>query len=420
MAQQFSSRLIVIGGGAAGFFCAVNAARLYPGLEVIILEKSSKVLSKVKVSGGGRCNVTHDCASIAEMVRCYPRGQRLLKKAFHRFFTQDTIAWFSERGVTLKAEADGRMFPVTDDSQTVIDCLVREANRYGVQLHLNAEVQQLIPPASTGNPLTRWTVVLKDGRNLLADAICVAAGGFPKSAQFHWLSALGHRIIPPVPSLFTFNIPGDAITKLMGVSVANVQVKINGMPFTSEGPLLITHWGFSGPALLRLSAFAARELADAGWACTLQVNWIPDYHETSARTYLQEHRNIEGGRKVINTQPFPLPRRLWEYLLEQAGVRPELRWAEVPAAAQNRLAKLLCAQTFTVKGKTTFKEEFVTAGGIATDEVNPSTMESRLLPGLFFAGEILDVDGITGGYNFQNAWTTGWIAAEGVASKLNC
>lgn len=418
MAQgRSNNRLVVIGGGAAGFFCAVNAARMYPDLQVTILEKSSKVLSKVRVSGGGRCNVTHDCASIAEMIRCYPRGQRLLKKAFHHFFTHDTIAWFRERGVDLKTEADGRMFPVTNDSQTIIDCLIREANKYSVQLLLNADVQQMKVPAPVDETgAHEWTIVLKDGRVLHADFVCVATGGFPKPEQFSWLAALGHRIISPVPSLFTFNIPGDAITSLMGVSVENALVKINGLPYTAQGPVLITHWGFSGPAMLRLSAFAARELADAGWTCTLQVNWLPGEHESGIRTLLHEQRSVQGARKVFNTQPFSLPRRLWEYLLQQAGISADHRWADVPAAAQNRLAKLLCTHSFLVKGKTTFKEEFVTAGGIATEEVNPATMESRIQPGLFFAGEILDVDGITGGYNFQHAWTSGWIAANGIAS----
>ncbi len=410
MAQQDSRRrLVVIGGGAAGFFCAVNAARLYPQLEVIILEKSARVLGKVKVSGGGRCNVTHHCFSIAEMVRAYPRGQRFLKKAFHHFFTQDTLQWFSERGVELKAEADGRMFPVTNDSQTIIDCLLHEASRYGVQLQLQADVQELLPAT---NPAGGWIIRLRDGRSIVATAVCVAAGGFQKPEQFSWLQQLGIRTVPPVPSLFTFNLPGDPILALQGLSVEQVAVKINGMPHAATAPLLITHWGMSGPAILRLSAFAARDLAAAQWQCSLQVNWAPAFHEASARTAMHDLRQAQGARKVVNTQPFALPRRLWEYLVSLAGILPEQRWADVSAQAQNQLARLVCAQTFAVKGRTTFKEEFVTAGGVALEELNPLTLESRAHPGLFFAGEILDIDGITGGFNFQNAWTTGWIVAK--------
>jgi len=416
MAQPHSKKLVVVGGGAAGFFCAVNAARFSPGLEVIVLEKSSKVLSKVKVSGGGRCNVTHHCFSIADMTRCYPRGQQFLKKAFRHFFTLDTIDWFRERGVVLKTESDGRVFPVSDSSQTIVDCLLQEANCYQVKLQLNAEVQQLIPPSHESQ---QWKLKLRNGTSLEADAVCVAAGGFSKPEHFNWLTELDHHIETPVPSLFTFNIPGDSITNLMGVSVHHVRVKINGYPYVAEGPMLITHWGLSGPAILRLSAFAARDLATNGWHCTVQVNWAPDEHETSARSYLHGLRATQGGRKLVNTPLFGLPKRLWEYLLQVAVVDGQLRWADLPGDAQNRLAKTLCAQTFSVKGKTTFKEEFVTAGGILTEEINPSTMESRKVPGLFFAGEVLNVDGITGGYNFQHAWTSGWIAAKGMCQFAN-
>ncbi|WEK35376.1 MAG: NAD(P)/FAD-dependent oxidoreductase [Candidatus Pseudobacter hemicellulosilyticus] len=405
-------RLIVIGGGAAGFFCAVNAARLAPGLSVTILEKSNKVLSKVKVSGGGRCNVTHACFSIADMVRRYPRGANFLKKAFHHFFTEDTIAWFGERGVALKTEADGRMFPASNNSGTIIDCLVAELNRYGVELRLQADVRELSRQPETGI----YQVQLANGRSLEAEYICVACGGFPKDSMFDWLRPLGHTIEAPVPSLFTFNMPGNPITGLMGVAL-DAQVRITGSKLQEQGPVLITHWGLSGPAVLRLSAWGARELAAKDYQFSILVNWLPAYNEQSLREKLQQLRYELAGQKTGQRNPLELPQRLWEYLLEQSGINMDTRWADLPAKEQNKLIRNCCAQEHTVKGKTTFKEEFVTAGGIALATVEAGSMQSKLLPGLFFAGEILDVDGVTGGFNFQHAWTSGFIAATSI-SKL--
>lgn len=402
-------RLIVIGGGAAGFFCAVNAARLDPALEVIILEKTSKLLGKVRISGGGRCNVTHACFSMADMVKKYPRGGSFLKKAFHHFFTNDTIAWFKERGVELKTEADGRMFPLTDSSQTIIDCLIKEANKYGVEILMNREVKQL----ATANG--HWSLVINAGERVEADYVCVASGGYPKPIQYGWLTQQGHHIEDPVPSLFTFNMPGNAITSLMGVSVENVRVKIAGSKLSEEGPLLITHWGMSGPAVLKLSAWGARELARADWQFSIFVNWLPDFNENSLREKFRELRFELAAQKIINRNPFSLPNRLWEFLLKRSEVKEGLRWADLPAAAQNKLIKNLCADEYEVKGKTTFKEEFVTAGGVELNEIDFNTMQSKKFPGLFFAGEIINVDGVTGGFNFQNAWTTGWIAAKGIS-----
>ena len=407
--------LIIIGGGAAGFFCAVNAARMYPDLRVTITEKSGKLLSKVKVSGGGRCNVTHACFSMADMTKQYPRGAVFLKKAFHQFFTTDTIAWFSERGVTLKTEPDGRMFPESNTSQTIIDCLLHEANRYGVEIRMHADVKEIIPPSSdTGN---RFKLSFADGREMEADYVCIACGGFPKADQFNWIRKLGHTIEEPVPSLFTFNMPGNPITALMGITVEQAQVKILGSKLQQQGPLLITHWGMSGPAILKLSAWAARELSEKNYHFEVMVNWVPAYHETSLKEKLQTLRFELAPQKMINRNPFLLPSRLWEFLLSQAGIPEDTRWADLPAKEQNLLVKILCSQVFSVKGKTTFKEEFVTAGGIKLDEVDVQTMQSKKVPGLFFAGELLNVDGVTGGYNFQNAWTTGWIAALGIRNK---
>lgn len=412
-------RLIVIGGGAAGFFCAVNAARLNPLLEVVLLEKSNKLLSKVKVSGGGRCNITHACFSIAEMIKKYPRGSAFLKKAFHHFFTTDTITWFEERGVGLKTEADGRMFPTTDSSQTIIDCLVKEANKYGVSVMMNAEVKELsVKSDELGVESKRFEVILGNGKVEHADFVCVASGGYPKITQYGWLNKFDHHIEEPVPSLFTFNMPGNDITALMGVSVEHVVVKIAGTKLYEQGPLLITHWGMSGPAILKLSAWGARELKVKNYEFIIIVNWLPEFNENTLRVKFQELRFDLAAQKIINRNPFALPNRLWEYLLKRSGIHEDLRWADLPATAQNKLVKNLCVQEFNVKGKTTFKEEFVTAGGIDLNEIDFNTMQSKKIPGLFFAGEVIDVDGITGGFNFQNAWTTGWVAANGIAKQV--
>ena len=400
-------KLVVIGGGAAGFFCAVNAARLNPQLHVVLLEKTSKLLSKVKVSGGGRCNVTHACYSIADMIKKYPRGGSFLKKAFHQFFTTDTVAWFSERGVKLKTESDGRMFPETNSSQTIIDCLLNEANKYQVEIMMNATVKLI------DRTLAGWELMLSN-KNISADYVCIACGGYSKPEQFDWIRNTGHTIENPVPSLFTFNIPKNNITELMGISLENVTVKIAGTKLQESGPLLITHWGLSGPAVLKLSACGARELAVKNYDYKILVNWLPVYNEISLLEKMKLLRYELASQKMYNRNPFNLPARLWEYFFRLAGIDAEIRWADLPAKEQNKLAKILCTQEFVVKGKTTFKEEFVTAGGVKLNEVDVNTMQSKIKPGLFFAGEILDVDGITGGFNFQNAWTTGWIAASGI------
>jgi hypothetical protein len=400
-------KLIVIGGGAAGFFCAVNAARLHPGLEVTLIEKTNKLLSKVKVSGGGRCNVTHACSGIAQMAKNYPRGDKFLKKAFHHFFTSDTISWFQERGVLLKTEADGRMFPQSNTSQTIINCLLDEAAKYKVNILVGTQVTAIAKK-------DKWEAALAGKQSLEADYICIACGGFAKVEQFNWLTALGHSVESPVPSLFTFNMPGNAIAALMGITVEQASVKIAGTKLQQSGPLLITHWGMSGPVILKLSAWGARELAAKNYHFNILVSWLPAYNELTLKERFQQIRFEIATQKISNRNPFSLPSRLWEYLLQQCGIVADLRWSDLPAKEQNKLVKALCAQEFEVKGKTTFKEEFVTAGGIRLGEVDVNNMQSKIVPGLYFAGEILDVDGVTGGFNFQNAWTTGWIAARGV------
>ena len=404
-------QLIVIGGGAAGFFCAVNAARMNPALKVTILEKSSKLLSKVKVSGGGRCNVTHACFDIADMSKQYPRGQHFVKKSFHQFFTTDTIKWFEERGVKLKAEKDGRMFPVSDSSQTVIDCLMKEVNLFNVEIIPGAEVSRL--KSENG----KFRIELTDLRNLSSNFICIASGGFPKSFMFDWLKKTGHSIVEPVPSLFTFNLPKHPISKLMGISVEKVKIKITGTKLEEEGPLLITHWGLSGPVVLRLSAWGARELKERNWEFGISVNWLPEFNEQNLREEFQKLRVAIASQKIMNKNSFGLPARLWEFLAEQSGIKNEMRWATLPVAIQNRFVKNLVAYNFEVKGKTTFKEEFVTAGGIRLSEIDASSMRSKKIPNLFFAGEVMDVDGITGGFNFQHAWTSGFVAAKSIATE---
>jgi predicted Rossmann fold flavoprotein len=408
-------RLIVIGGGAAGFFCAVNAARMNPDLHVVILEKTNKLLSKVKISGGGRCNVTHALFDIIAMSKCYPRGQNFVKKTFHQFFTTDTIRWFEERGVKLKAEKDGRMFPITDSSQTIINCLLNEANIYQVEIKMLSEVRSL--KSEKG----KFQIELSDRRHMTSDFVCIACGGYPKPSMFQWMHNSDHAISEPVPSLFTFNLPaGEAglpkhpITQLMGVSMEKARVKIEGSKLVEEGPVLITHWGLSGPAVLRLSAWGARELADKNYRFKVHINWLPDQNEQSLKEQFQTFRISYSSRKVINHNFGFLPNRLWQFLLEQSGISIETRLADLPSRAENLLIKNLVDYVAEVKGKTTFKEEFVTAGGVNLSGVDANTMMSKKNPNLFFAGEILDVDGITGGFNFQHAWTSGWIAAKSI------
>jgi hypothetical protein len=398
---------VIIGGGASGIFCAVNLARLAGNMRVLVLEKSARLLAKVSISGGGRCNVTHDCNDIREMAEAYPRGKHFVRKAFYSFFAPDTVEWFASRGVMLKTEKDGRMFPVTDSSSTIINCLLREADLYGVDIRIQSAVTGISRKDG------KWEIELeRAGRKeyVRSDLICVATGGYPKLMQYDWLRETGHSIVPPVPSLFTFNAPDDPITRLMGISVEKAEIRIPIWKIRETGPVLITHWGLSGPAVIRLSAWLAREMYACDYTTTAWINWLPSYTEQSFRETLHAYRNAHGAELILGRSPFGLANRLWEYLAQKAGVQNET-WARLSAGVQNKLVALVTAYPLAVKGKTTFKDEFVTAGGITTSEINPETMESRLQPGLYFTGEILDVDGITGGYNFQHAWTSGMKAA---------
>lgn len=411
-----TKHLIVIGGGAAGFFCAVNAARLNPQLSVTILEKTNKILSKVRISGGGRCNVTHQLFDIPELSKRYPRGQNFVKKTFHQFSAIDTIKWFEEKGVQIKAEKDGRMFPVTDSSETIIDCLLKEANKNHVTIRMNAEVKDiLLLDSAPQNEVKPFLLSLSNSEQISADFICIASGGYPKLSMFEWLQKLGHTISEPVPSLFTFNLPKHPLNELMGVSIEKVRVKIESTKLQEEGPILITHWGLSGPSVLRLSAWGARELEAKKYEFNVHINWLPDYNEQTLKTHFQSFRNTHSSKKISNHNFAQLPSRLWNFSLSQAGVNEDMRFANLPAKVENLLIKHLVDYIVEVKGKTTFKEEFVTSGGIKLSEVDANTMMSRKVPNLFFAGEIVDVDGITGGFNFQHAWTSGWIAAKTIS-----
>ncbi|WP_323756447.1 NAD(P)/FAD-dependent oxidoreductase [Roseivirga sp.] len=397
--------IAVIGGGAAGFFAAFSCKVHSPDARVTIFEKTGKLLSKVKVSGGGRCNVTHACFNNNDLVKFYPRGEKQLKKVFGQFTTTDTLAWFEERGVELKAEADNRMFPTTDNSQTIIDCFLKETSKLGIQVVLNTNIYS-IKPKSPGFDLQIGEKIQH------FDKVIVASGGSPKAQGFDWLKDLGHEIISPVPSLFTFNMPKEPIKNLMGLSVPDATVRVQGTKLQQSGPLLITHWGMSGPAILKSSAWGARVLADLGYNFNIQVNWLGTMNEEELRTWFVNSLQTIGKRKIRNKNPLDLPNRLWDFFLEKVEIDGEGIWAEIGKKNLNRLINLLLNDTYEVKGKTTFKEEFVTSGGVALADVNFNTMESRKCPGLFFAGEVIDVDGVTGGFNFQAAWSTGFVAGK--------
>jgi len=415
-ASVTSAAIVVLGGGAAGFFGAIACAEAKPGQSVILLEKSPKLLSKVRISGGGRCNVTHACESAAQLIQHYPRGGRQLKEAFRQFGVADTIAWFAQRGVTLKTEADGRMFPTTDSSETIARALEDAARQAGVRILTRTAAEEITALPEGGFSLTiSGEGSHSIGPTLRASRLLIATGGNPKSMAYDWLRALGHTIAEPVPSLFTFNVPASPLRELPGVSVPHARVVLAGEKLQYEGPLLVTHWGVSGPAVLKLSAWGARRLHELSYQGTALISWVPTHTDETLRPWAQAFR-LENGKKQVAAHPqFGLPARLWRTLVIEAGIGPETRWNEVPAKAQNRLLELLLRTPLQVQGKTTHKDEFVTCGGIPLPEINLSTLESRRVPGLFFAGEVLDIDGITGGFNFQAAWTTGFLAGQAMA-----
>lgn len=397
-------KVAVIGGGAAGFFAALSVAEHYPSAEITLFEKTVNVLAKVKVSGGGRCNVTHNCDSIQDLIKAYPRGGRALRSIFYQFQPKDTIAWFNNRNVSLKTEQDGRMFPVSDDSQTIIDCLETACAKAEIKIKRSSTVQQLM----TKNE--QWILHFPNGE-VIVDQVIITTGGSPKLKGFDWLSQLGHTIIPPVPSLFTFNMPNEPIRQLMGLVAEKAKVRILGTNIKTEGPLLITHWGMSGPAILKASSFGARTLADLNYSFTVQIQWLSQSLEEIdllLSTTLSQHPH----KKAISINPLPIPNRLWIYLLEKINLPNDRRWNEIGQKNLHRIVNLLTNDQYQVEGKTTFKEEFVTCGGVSLKEINLKTMESKKNKGLYFAGEVLDIDAITGGYNFQAAWSGGYLAGQ--------
>lgn len=406
-----SNKVIVIGGGAAGFFGAIACAEAHPSTQVTLLEAARQPLSKVLISGGGRCNVTHACFEPATLVQNYPRGSRALRGAFSRFQAKDTVAWFESRGVALKTEADGRIFPTTDQSTTIAQCLISAATNARVRLRLGTAVQSV---AATETGLA---VTLRGGDVLLADRLLLATGSSP--VGYRVAQVLGHTIVPPVPSLFTFNIHDPRLEGLAGISLDQVklQLQVANQKFDQTGALLITHWGLSGPAVLKLSAWGARELHDSGYQATLQINWLPKTNPEKLRQDLLAVKSQLPRRTISTSCPVLLPRRLWERLLTQVGIVPETRWAELSNKALNQLIQELTQGRYAVTGKGVFKEEFVTCGGVKLAEVDFKTMQSKLEPRLYLAGEILDIDGVTGGFNFQSAWTTGWLAGQAIAAE---
>lgn len=401
-----NKQIFVIGGGAAGFYGALRAARLNPQATVTILEKSNKLLSKVRVSGGGRCNVTHNCFLPAQLASHYPRGQKFLKRLFPVHGPQETLKWLLERDVKVVAEADGRMFPASNTSETIINCFMKEAYRLGIQIKTGSAVQAIHPQAD-------HSFLLQQGQQQLrADRLLITTGGASKPEAYDWLVQLGHTITPPVPSLFTFNIPDKQLHMLAGISVPLAHVRIETTKMHYEGPLLITHWGLSGPAVLKLSAFGARWIYDQQYRFAVQVRWVALPKEEEVRTAILQYGKANPKQLILNYPLFELPVRLWQYLCTKAGAQPAQRWLDLSKKTQNKLLEVLYRDRFEVAGKTTFKEEFVTCGGVSLDDIDPKTMESKMHPGLFFAGEVLDIDGITGGFNFQAAWTTAWVAAS--------
>ena len=398
-------RVAIIGGGAAGFFSALSVKEHHPNSKVTIFEKSNKLLSKVKVSGGGRCNVTHACFSPSQLSKSYPRGGKHLKKAFSVFQTKDTIEWFSRRGVELKAEEDGRMFPTTDNSQTIIDCFLKEASQKNIKILEQSPIRKIVPEKEG------YTLHL-EGTSEHFNKVIIATGGSPKMSGFYWLQQLGHSISPPLPSLFTFNIPSDQVKILMGLVVENATVRIQGTKLSHSGPVLITHWGMSGPAILKLSAWGARELAENNYNFNIQINWLSIKSDEDANEIIDNELPHMRKKKIMNACPFELPNRMWKFLLEKVGINPDSVWIELSKKNRNKLLNILLNDIYEVKGKTTFKEEFVTCGGIKLSDISFTSMESRVCKNLYFAGEVLDIDGITGGFNFQGAWTTGYIAGK--------
>ena len=401
-------KVIIIGGGAAGFFTAINAKEMNPELDITILEKGKEVLQKVKISGGGRCNVTHACFEPKELVQFYPRGEKELLGPFHQFMTGDTFEWFENNGIPLKIEKDNRVFPESNSSQTIVDCFLNKTKRLGISVLKNHGVTTIQKQDNS------WLVITKE-QQFVCDAVVMAAGSSKKVWELS--KALRHSIISPVPSLFTFNIKDNRIKDLLGISVSNATVQLVDTNLEASGPLLITHWGMSGPAILKLSAFGARVLAEKNYEYQVQVNWLsrPTHKIVNVLLNLKKKHS---KKQVIVRSPFEeIPKRLWERFVLATTIKTTFNWADVSHDQIDALANQLTKSVFTAKGKSTFKEEFVTAGGVDLREINFKNFESKLQKNLFFVGEVLNIDAVTGGFNFQNAWTGGWLCAKALASR---
>jgi hypothetical protein len=396
--------IIIVGGGAAGFFTAINIVEKNPKLKVAILERGSEVLTKVRISGGGRCNVTHACFEPNELVKFYPRGEKELRGPFHQFCSGDTLEWFNNHGVELKIEDDGRMFPVSNSSQTIIDCFVKATQKLGITVLTSQSVQSIFKKDNF------WKIETQS-ENYITEKLILATGSNPKIWEM--LQTFGHAIVTPVPSLFTFNIKDSRIKELPGVS-AIVSVKVKDTKLNSTGPLLITHWGMSGPAILKLSAWGARILFEKNYQFTIFINWLNDVDADDTEKILKGLKQENAKKAVSKKSPFDFPNRLWESLVLASNIPEDMKWADLSKIQLQNLANQLTNSSFQVNGKSTFKEEFVTAGGIDLKEINFKTMESKLHDNLFFAGEIVNIDAITGGFNFQNAWTSGFIVANAI------
>jgi predicted Rossmann fold flavoprotein len=407
-------QVVVAGGGAAGMLAAIVCAEASPGAGIAVLERSSQFLSKVRISGGGRCNVTHACFDARELSSYYPRGGAALLGAFKVFQPRDTIAWFEARGVRLKTEADGRMFPVSNSSQTIIECLLRAARAAGVKLMANQGLERIEQTAGVG-----FTLALHGGEMLRCDRLMLATGGCRGPGAGQLALMLGHTLEPPVPSLFTFHVAAPWLRELAGISVESVEVSIPGESLRERGALLVTHTGLSGPAILRLSAWGARALHGLNYQFPLLVNWLPHLDHAAVAALLESRRAAQPAKLIVNTPLPPLPARLWERLVLAAGIARPTRWADLSRAGRHQLIQQLISTKLEAVGRSLNQDEFVTCGGVRLSEVNFKTMESRLCPGLYFGGELLDIDGLTGGFNFQAAWTTGWIAGKSMATQVD-
>ena len=400
-------KVAIIGGGAAGFFSAIAVKENHKDAEVVIYEKSQKLLSKVKISGGGRCNVTNGTRSISELSKAYPRGGKQLKKLFKIFNNLDCMEWFEARAVPLTIQEDNCVFPVSQDSQSIIDCFLSEARKKKIKIKTGHGVNAILPESN------QWTLQFqKDLPDEKVDKVIIATGGSPKRKNLEWLEKMGHDIVDPVPSLFTFNMPLEKITELMGIVVETALVKIPGTKLTATGPLLITHWGMSGPSILKLSAFGARILHEQQYDFQVQVNWVNTKNNNVVMEQLQEIIKEHPKKQLANFRPYALPERLWHFLLDKADLSRQKQWQDLGKSGIHKLTNILCNDLYAVSGKTTFKEEFVTCGGISLNSIDCQTMGSKAHPNIYFAGELLDIDGITGGYNFQAAWTTAYIAGK--------